>query len=399
MYDVLHLVHRVPYPPDKGDRIRTYQMLRFMARRARVHLACLADEPVTANDAAELKRLCARVAVIPITGRLWLSALGALATGRTVSESAFHSAALRKLLTAWGRTTRFHAFLVSASSLAPYLQLPPLADVPTVVDFMDVDSQKWLDYAALARGPRGWLYGREGHRLRRLEARLAEQVRAITLVSDAEAAIFRRFCQAGNVHVIANGVDLDYFQPLPARVENGCVFVGALDYRPNVDGICWFVREVWPAIRRRRPDCTLTLVGRRPAPAVRQLADSPGVWVIGQVPDVRPYVAQAAVVVVPLRIARGLQNKVLEALAMGKATVASPPALAALATQPGAHLLSAAAPEEWVDAIERLLADADWRKRLGEAGRRFVEEHHQWERCLAPLAGLLDLPATCSASQ
>lgn len=396
---VLHLAHRVPYPPDKGDRIRTYQLLRFVARRANVHLACLADEPVNEDTLAVLRSLCARVAVVPVGGVLRrMRALGSLALGRTATEGAFHSPALRAVLDEWARAIRFDALLASASSLAPYLDVPGLRGVPAVVDFMDVDSQKWLDYTAASRGPRAWLYRTEGRRLRRLEAELAARARAVTVVSRAEADLLRQFCTAGDVRVVPNGVDLDYFQPQPGVGEAGCVFVGALDYRPNVDGICWFCREVWPEVRRRLPQAALAIVGRKPVPAVRRLAGVPGVTVTGQVPDVRPHVARAAVAVVPLRIARGVQNKVLEALAMGKAAVASPPALAALQAEPGTHLLRADSAAEWVEAVTRLLGDADLRRRLGEAGRRYVSEHHRWEPCLAPMAELLGLsPATAGA--
>jgi glycosyltransferase involved in cell wall biosynthesis len=173
--------------------------------------------------------------------------------------------------------------------------------------------------------------------------------------------------------------------------DRTCVFVGALDYRPNIDGACWFVREVWPEIRRRRAAARLLLVGRRPAPAVRRLADAPGVEVIGQVPDVRPYVAEAAVVVVPLRLARGVQNKVLEALAMGKATVASPQSLAGLLAHGAVPVLEASTPGEWVDAVVGLMDDPGRRRQLGREGRRYIEEFHGWDRCLEPLGSILGL--------
>src|SRR5262249_31571633 len=151
--------------------------------------------------------------------------------------------------------------------------------------------------------------------------------RAVTLVSEAEADLYRTFCAPGEVHAATNGVDLDYFRPQPRQAaEQACVFVGALDYRPNVDAACWFCGEVWPEVPRRRPRAQVWLVGRRPTAAVQRLGEVPGVCVVGQVPDVRPYVARAALAVVPLRIARGVQNKVLEAMAMARPVVASPQA-------------------------------------------------------------------------
>jgi polysaccharide biosynthesis protein PslH len=390
--DVLYIVHRVPYPPDKGDRIRAFHVLRHLSRRANVHLACLADEPIDEHVHPALAQYTRRVAIVPI-GR-WqrkLRMVGSLLRGCTASEGAFSAPALRALLSRWCSETRYEAVLVSASSLIPYLRQPELADIPAIVDLVDVDSQKWLDYADAGCGPKSWLYRLEGRRLRQLEQGLPAWAHAVTLVSEQEAALYRQFSAAGPVHAIVNGVDLEYFQPQPCATSPTCVFVGALDYRPNVDGAVWFCTEVWPAIHHRRPDATLSLVGRNPTPAVRRLAAIPGVEVIGQVPDVRPYIAAAAVVVVPLQIARGVQNKVLEALAMSRAVVASPPSLEGLGTQPGVHLEAAQTPTEWLESVLHLLANPAVRRTLGAAGRRYVEDHHHWQHCLAPFDELLRL--------
>ena len=391
--DLLYLVHRVPFPPDKGDRIRAFHILRHLSGRARVHLACLADEPTGPGTVEALRPYCERVAVVRL-GRWsrWRRALGSLAWGGTATEGVFRSPELRAVLNAWSRQTHFHVALASASSMVPYLRLPGLQGVPAVIDLVDVDSQKWFDYAAAGRGPRAWLYRLEGRRLRRLEQGLPSWARAVTLVSAAEAAIYRQFCADGVVRAVVNGVDLDYFQARPQARGQTCVFVGALDYRPNVDAACWFCQEVWPDIHRRRPEARVQLVGRRPTPAVRRLAELPGVEVVGQVPDVRPHLASAAVAVVPLRIARGMQNKVLEALAVARAAVVSPQALEGLHARPGTDLLTASSAGEWVEAVVGLLDDPGRRQRLGEAGRRYVEEHHCWEECLDPFGALLDLP-------
>jgi sugar transferase (PEP-CTERM/EpsH1 system associated) len=357
-------------------------------------LACLADEPVAPSVRQELDRLADRVAIIPVSR--WsrpVRALGSLTFGRTATEGAFASRALAATLDAWGRQTRFHACFVTASSMVPYLRLPALRDTPAVIDLVDVDSQKWLDYSAVSRGPRAWLYRLEGRRLRALETPLPTWARGVLLSSTAEVSLYRSFAAAGPVHAINNGVDLDYFRPAPPVGGARCVFVGALDYRPNIDAACWFCREVWPLIVAKRPEARFTLVGRRPVPAIQQLGRLPGVDLVGQVPDVRPYVSEATVVVAPLRIARGVQNKVLEALAMAKATVVSPAALGGVRAVPGQHLLAATSPAEWVDAICRVFDDAELRAALGAAGRKYVETHHTWEKCLQPLVNILGLEA------
>jgi sugar transferase (PEP-CTERM/EpsH1 system associated) len=273
--------------------------------------------------------------------------------------------------------------------MVPYLQLPELRCVPAIVDLVDVDSQKWFDYAAAGRGPRRWLFRTEGKRLRRLEQGLPSWTCGVAVTTRVEAELYESFAGAGTARVVANGVDLDYFQPAEPAAEPVCVFVGALDYRPNVDGVVWFCRHVWPGLRARRPDTRLMLVGRRPAPAVLALAGQPGVEVVGQVPDVRPYLRRAAVAIVPLQIARGVQNKVLEALAMAKAVVASPQSVAGLQTEPGVHLRTAAAAADWTAIVLDLLANENERRRLGTAGRRYVLEHHRWETCLEPLGTLV----------
>jgi glycosyltransferase involved in cell wall biosynthesis len=185
-------------------------------------------------------------------------------------------------------------------------------------------------------------------------------------------------------------VDLDYFRPTGEREQLACAFVGALDYLPNVDAAVWFANEVWPRVRERHPTATFRVIGRKPDAAVVKLGQRPGVEIVGQVPDVRPFVASEAVSVVPMRLSRGLQNKVLESLAMGKATVAAPPALAAIRAVPGRDLLKAESADEWVTSVCQLFDDPAERKRLGENGRRFVETNHDWATCLAPLTDLID---------
>jgi sugar transferase (PEP-CTERM/EpsH1 system associated) len=229
--------------------------------------------------------------------------------------------------------------------------------------------------------------------LRSYERDIATWARGITLVSDAEVGIYRRWCGDGPVHAVGNGVDFDYFSASVPKPSTTLAFVGALDYRPNVDGICWFCQEVWPTVHRARPEARLELVGRRPVKAVQRLREIAGVHIVGQVPDVRPFLQKAGIVISPLRIARGIQNKVLEALAMARAAIVSPQSLEGLHAVPGRHLLRASAPAEWVSAIHYLLDNPEVSQRLGQAGRQWVEQHHSWESCLAPLADILRLPA------
>ena len=224
---ILYLTHRVPYPPDKGDRIRNFHLLKHLARHGEVSLACLADEQVSEDTLRGLRPYCAHLAVVPLGRPMrWFLTLAALARGGTASEGAFASPRLADVLQHWAGKVRFAVALASASSLVGYLQSTALRHVPAVIDLVDVDSQKWLDYAAASSGPRAWLYRLEGSRLRELERPLPSSALGVTLVSAAEVDIYRRFAAPGRIEAVPNGVDLDYFRPMEGVLEPACVFVG-----------------------------------------------------------------------------------------------------------------------------------------------------------------------------
>lgn len=397
----LILTHRVPVPPNRGDRIRTCNFLRHIAKHSDVWLGCLADEPVSDETWQTLRTLCRRVAIVPVDPKLrWLRAGTSFLAGRTISEGAFSSPRLKHIVAEWTAQTQFDSALCSSSALAPYLQIPQLEQTPRHVDLIDVDSEKWFDYAKASGFLKRGIFQIEGKRLRKLESTLSDWASGVTVVSEPEAAIYRSFRPDGPIQAIPNGVDVDYFSPEAANPDtgvvnsssqSGCVFVGALDYKPNIDGIIWFARNVWPEIYRQRSDQSLRIVGREPVPEVERLNEIAGVEVIGTVPDVRPYLSQAAVAVVPLHIARGVQNKVLEALAMAKAVVASPDPLVGLRVEDGVQLFKAVEAEQWINCVTRLLDDAQLRHEVGIAGQAYVTAHHRWEQCLEPLMRFLHL--------
>lgn len=388
---ILFITHRVPYPPDKGDRIRTFHLIRFLSRHHQVYLASLADETVSAETRQTLEELCVDVAIVPVVKSRWLRGGLALLRGQSASIGAFYSSKLVKILSNWQARYSFDIALASASSIAWYLRIPALRDVPALVDVVDVDSQKWLDYSRVSAWPRSWLYRRESTALRRTEQEIATWAKQIFLVSDAEAQLFGQVAPQANAVGVTNGVDLDYFFPAPhVSKADTCVFVGALDYRPNVDAALWFSHHVWPKIHAQKPNSEFHLVGRNPVAALCNLTMLPGVKVIGAVPDVRPFVRNATLVVAPLRIARGLQNKVLEAMAMGKPVVASPQACAGLkpGTQP--PLVQADSAIAWETAILELLNDKQKAGNMGRASRLYVEQHYRWLECLQPLLAIID---------
>lgn len=389
--NLLYLVHRFPYPPNRGDRIRSFHLLDFLAQRANVYLGTLADEAETDEAQKELAARCHSVEVRSLGPARWFHAATSIAKGNSATEGLFWNRSLKGAIRRWAAETRFDLAVIFCSSMVPYLLVPELRNVAAIVDLVDVDSQKWFDYAAQSLGLRKRLFELEGRRLRRLEYCACQRTGAVVTVSQAEAELFRRICPNDHTFAIPNGVDLDYFRPLSGEGQPGrCVFVGALDYHANIDGICWFCREVWPAIRDARSDATLAIVGRNPTTEIQRLSSLAGVSVFGDVPDVRPFLAEAAIAIAPLRIARGIQNKVLEAMACGRPVVTSPAALLGLQAAPGVHVLTAETPVDWRDAIVHLFDAVCERRRLCLAARRYVECRHNWQACFEPFARLLD---------
>ena len=422
MGDILFLAHRIPYPPDKGDKIRSWHMLQHLAARARVHLGAFVDDPADFAHRAFLESVCASVQLLPIGGPARVPrAANGLLTGQPLSVALFADAAMRRWVDTTVAAHPVTGLFAFSGQMAPYI-LPHTRGRRSVMDFVDLDSEKWGQYAAETHGPRAWLYAREARRLLAFEAAVAAQVDATLFVSEDEAALFRaRAGVAGaRVHALSNGVDLAYFDPgvapfplrpsgtsprgggeepfLPSGAGGGeadggggatFVLVGAMDYRPNIDAARWFADAVWPLIRADLPAARFTIVGSKPAPEVRALADRPGIEVTGRVPDVRPYLAAATAVVAPLRIARGIQNKVLEAMAMARPVIATPQAREGIDAQPGRDLLIAADAPAFAVACLALARDPARAAALGTAARARAVARYAWEPNLRLLDTLL----------
>lgn len=390
---VLYITHRVPWPPDRGDRIRTWNILKFLAQRAEVDLICLADEPVPGMTRTALKDVTGRLAIVPHSGkRRYLQGVLSLAAGRTATEGLFESRMLTSIVRQWSRNTDYTAAMASSSGIARYIQKPLLKSVEQVwVDLIDVDSQKWLDYSESSRFPMSAIYGLEGRRLRKLETQLAASSDRLLVVSEAERDLFTNFCPDAPIQAVGNGVDTEYFSPSRTEVTpHSCVFVGVLNYLPNSDAVKWFCSEVWPRVQKRFPDSVFRIVGKNPTSEVQALNNLPGVEVVGPVPDVRPWLNESSCVVVPLRIARGVQNKVLEAMASGRPIVCSPAPLKGLQVESGLQLLKAETVDQWVSSISSVFEDKCRAEELGMAASAWVQLNHRWRACLEPLMDMID---------
>jgi len=395
---LLFLAHRLPYPPNKGDKIRSFHLLKQLATDYRVFLGAFVDAPEDMQHAGALRDLCEEVMVLRLRPR-WarLASLRGLLQRQPLTVPYYW----RRQLAAWvGRTIAERGIeraLVFSSSVAPYLLGPRHAGLRRVIDFVDVDSDKWAQYAETTSLAVRWIYRREAVRLLALERRIAAEFDGSVFVSAAEAALFRKLApeSAGKVSFAYNGVDTVYFDPqlpLPTPYAEGecpLVFTGAMDYWPNVDAVCWFAEHILPSVRRAAPDAVFYAVGARPAPAVQRLARLPGVRVTGQVADVRPFLRHAAAVVAPLRIARGIQNKVLEGMAMARPSVVTPAALEGIAAISGEELLVAADASSFADAVVTVVSGRA-APGIGAAGRRRVLADFDWDRNLTGFHQLLE---------
>jgi len=401
MEELLFLAHRIPYPPNKGDKIRSYHLLKHLAQRYRVHLGCFVDDADDWQHTDMLRTLCGETYFAALHPRRakFKSLTGLLHDAPLTLPYYAHGGMQR-----WVRQTlasrRVSKVLVFSAAMGQFV--PVATGLHSVVDFVDVDSDKWTQYALSKRWPLSWLYRREGRTLLAWERKLAAHSDAALFVSEAEARHFAQLApeSAARVSWFNNGVDFDYFSPArdypnpyPA-VSLPLVFTGAMDYWPNVDAVVWFAQMILPVLRLRYANVELVIVGGRPAQAVRDLARLPGVTVTGRVDDVRPWLRHARVAVAPLRIARGVQNKVLEAMAMALPVVASPQALEGIQAHPGQDILIADGAQNFIAAIGAVLDGHH--PGMGAAARSAMLGHYAWQDNLRRVDALLDRPANAT---
>ncbi len=401
---ILYLAHRIPYPPNKGDKIRSFHQVRCLTQKHQVDLLCLADSPADLKYQTDLAALCHRVAVFPLAVyRAKMRGALALLLGKSLSSRYFYDGKMQSLCDQWLAEQDYDAVVCFSSSMAEYVFNSGLMDSDQrprlIMDFCDVDSDKWRQYAEQSRFPLDLLYRLEHERLAAYERRIQGTFDHSILVSADEAALFHKICpEADNLSVIPNGVDHDFFSSAamdghpPVATTAAApviVFTGAMDYHVNVSGVLWFVSEVWPLLRRIYPDLSFYVVGSNPADEIKELAGDDGITVTGFVEDIRDYYRLATLCVAPLHLGRGVQNKVLEAMAMGKAVVTTSRANAGVQGIHGDHLLVADTGADFCAAVERLLSDVPLRQQLGQAARDYVTAKFDWEKNMEQFERLL----------
>jgi len=387
---ILVVCHRFPYPPQSGAKLRAFHIIKHLARDHEVIVVSPVRSAEEAAAAPGIEPYCARY----VTARLWepLQALRMLACLPTLLPSSmgyFHSGRLARQVNGLLKREQFDLVLVTCSSVAHYV--PGTLDAPKILDFGDMDSQKWLDYARFRQFPLSAGYRIEGRKLERAEKRLARQFDLCTTITRAEWETLESYRTGVATDWFPNGVDSAYFAPTGERHDPDTIcFVGRMDYYPNQECMFDFCANVLPLIRARRSETKLLVVGADPSRAVKKLGDLPGVTVTGSVADVRPYLARSALMVAPLNIARGTQNKILEAMAAGVPVVASRMAAGGVDAVANEHFLVATTPEEYAQAVLRILGHPAQRQRLGAAGRERILSHHAWDRSMQRLDGIID---------
>ncbi|MEO8732114.1 MAG: TIGR03087 family PEP-CTERM/XrtA system glycosyltransferase [Rhodoferax sp.] len=394
MLNILYLVHRLPYPPNKGDKVRSFNILKYISSRHNVYLGTFIDDPDDEKYIPFVKDFCKELYFERINKKYSKArSLLGLLKGNALTLNYYNSFDFH----AWVKSTVVHnkidVVVIFSSVMAQFVgeNLYPRM----LVDFVDVDSKKWDEYADKNNFPLSWLYKRESKYLLNYERYLALQARHSFFVTEKEKLLFSSFVPESDSRTSAlnNGVDSDFFSPNPAfpfpfdtstKDSRAIVFTGAMDYWPNIDAVIWFVENVFSILIDRYPNIRFYIVGRGPSQAVLNLK-SRSIFVTGTVDDVRPYLQHATVVVAPLRIARGIQNKILEAMSMAKPVVASIECVKAIDSIDGVEILSAEIALDFIKKIDFLLNNKKEAELVGLAARANVLEKYSWDSHLRGL--------------
>ncbi len=385
---ILFLSQRVPFPPNRGDKITTSKLIERMRREHSVRCVAFAHGAADEEGLRELAQLGIPTRSVPY--RDMLAKLGALPlffTRQALTLGVYGSTALQQIVDE--EIAQADLAYAYSSSMGAFLERHP--GKPRVMHFGELDSDKWRQYAERQSPPMSWIYAREQRTLLEFERRVARSFSENIVCTPLEERVFREQIPGASCVVLRNGVDLERFHPRDSVPQAGeLVFTGVMDYHPNAEGCSWFVREILPLVWAKRPEARFTIVGSSPTRAVQRLAEVEGVRVTGFVPDTREHLRRAAVAVAPLRIARGIQNKVLEALAMGLPVVGTTPATQGVEGEPGRDFVVADDAQAFAARVVELLEQPTSARALGARGRAFVERQYDWENVLAPLGPLLE---------
>jgi sugar transferase (PEP-CTERM/EpsH1 system associated) len=395
MKKLLYLVHRIPYPPNKGDKIRSFHFLKALAEKYEIYLGTFIDDPDDWQYVDALKSYCKDSFCVDLQPK-WakLISLSGFLSNEALSLPYYRNQALQTWVDSVIETHDIQQAMIFSSPMAQYLVNHPQVDL--VADYVDVDSDKWLQYAKSKRWPASWVYQRESQKLLDYEIDMANRAKSTLFVSEQESQLFKQLAPSVSekIDYVNNGVDTVFFDPSLtyespfAQAEMAIVFTGAMDYWANVDAVIWFAQEVFPLVKQQCADARFYIVGSKPTKQVLQLAEADeSIIVTGRVEDVRHYVANAAVVIAPLRIARGIQNKVLEAMAMAKPVVVTPAAMEGIAVTENIQIAVAAEPSKFAEQVVNYLHALNT---IVLENRYYVQAEFSWQQNGKRLCGIID---------
>ncbi|MCP5382001.1 MAG: TIGR03087 family PEP-CTERM/XrtA system glycosyltransferase [Kordiimonadaceae bacterium] len=386
---ILFLSHRFPYPPTRGDKIRSFNMVKYLHEQGhQVTVASLSRSPEETAECQGIKDYCHDFILVEINEFIQkIRMVSRLLFSDPSSMGYFYSGELQKKVNRLLGTQKFDLIVVFSSSAAQYVE--HVTDTPKMLDFCDMDSQKWLAYVDYKKWPISAGYALEGRKLEADEKRLAKKFDLCSCATDFEVETLDSYGTGVASGYFPNGVDSEFFKPIDIDYQkNSICFVGRMDYYPNEVCIINFCHDVLPIIRKHYPDVTFKVIGAAPPQSVLKLNDLPGVLVTGTVDDIRKHVQSCQVMVAPLVIARGTQNKILEGMAMGLPVVSSHLAARGVDAVVGEHILAATKPEDYAKEIMSLFADPERQRKFSENGRARILSHHTWQRGM-------DLMSTC----
>jgi len=390
MKTILYLCHRIPYPPNKGDKIRSFHEIKFLSGTSTLDLITLADDPKDMKYADDLKQFCRQVIVFPLNKKLaTLKGAVSLMNGRSISQRYFYKKEVQRAVDSLTASHKYDALICFSSPMAEYVfsaakKMEDLAST-LIMDFCDLDSDKWNQYAEKKKFPLNLVYRTEAGRLLSFEKKINQKFNRSIFISQKEADLFKaHHPEAKNIGIIPNGVDHAYFNPGNTDTEKEdtrpvIAFFGAMDYYANVDGALWFTEKILPLIKKKVPEVLFYIVGSNPDPRLKALTTDPCIKVTGFVEDIREYYARAKVCVIPLRIARGVQNKVLEAMSMGKAIVTTSQAVQGIEVYDDSLLKIENDSNEYAARVIDLLQNNSLRQKMGRAARDYIKEKFNWD--------------------
>jgi sugar transferase (PEP-CTERM/EpsH1 system associated) len=396
---ILFISHRVPFPPNKGEKIRTFHQLKHLKELGHhIHLFSPYEDKTELAHFNELRGTwCTSVEASPLKPKAMRLLMG-LVKGQPMSVANFYDKTLQQKFDQFLFGNSVDAIICSASSVAEYIfkstDLPTLDKKPLLImDFMDVDSDKWGQYQQSSSFPMSMVYAREQRLLAKYEKKIVKKFDASYLIAQAEVTLFNQnVMQSDKVHVMGNGLDTTVFYPPKIKHPNPApvfLFTGVMDYKPNEDAVIWFVNTCWPSIITQHPNAKFVIAGMNPSADINQLANDKSIEVTGFVDDILPYYHQADIFVAPFRLARGVQNKVLQAFACALPVISTPMGAEGILCQADQDILIASTPVEFITQANQLIAQPKLAESIGQSALQIIKQHYSWQGQLQPLVNLL----------